>query len=102
MKKIWKSDLNNPQILPTLTLNIFKTYLLQAILNLKTSNHVFQLMVKYLTGLFTNIQTLKFKSRLHNCVFRNHNYNHKQRTLKHRNTQNVSKSTNQKSDTMTF
>ena len=41
MKKIWKSDLNNPQILPTLTLNIFKTYLLQAMLNLKTSNHVF-------------------------------------------------------------
>ena len=32
----------------------------------------------------------------------NHNYDHKQRTLKHRNTQNRSKSTNHKSQTMTF
>ena len=32
----------------------------------------------------------------------NHNYDHKQRTLKHRNTQNGSKSTNHKSQTMTF
>ena len=32
----------------------------------------------------------------------NHNYDHKQRTLKHRNTQNGSKSTNHKSETMTF
>ena len=32
----------------------------------------------------------------------NHNYDHKQRTLKHRNTQNGSKSTNRKSQTMTF
>ena len=32
----------------------------------------------------------------------NHNYDHKQRTLKHRNTQNESKSTNHKSQTMTF
>ena len=30
----------------------------------------------------------------------NHNYDHKQRTLKHRNTQNGSKSTNHKSQTM--
>ena len=32
----------------------------------------------------------------------NHNYDHKQRTLKHRNTQNGWKSTNHKSQTMTF
>ena len=32
----------------------------------------------------------------------NHNYDHKQQTLKHRNTQNGSKSTNHKSETMTF
>ena len=32
----------------------------------------------------------------------NHNYDHKQRTLKHRNTQNGSKSTNHRSQTMTF
>ena len=32
----------------------------------------------------------------------NHNYDHKQRTLKHRNTQNGSKSTNHKSQTLTF
>ena len=32
----------------------------------------------------------------------NHNDDHKQRTLKHRNTQNGSKSTNHKSKTMTF
>ena len=32
----------------------------------------------------------------------NHNYDHKQRTLKRRNTQNGSKSTNHKSQTMTF
>ena len=32
----------------------------------------------------------------------NHNYDHKQRTLNHRNTQNGSKSTNHKSETMTF
>ena len=32
----------------------------------------------------------------------NHNYDHKQQTLKHRNTQNGSKSINHKSQTMTF
>ena len=32
----------------------------------------------------------------------NHNYDPKQRTLKHRNTQNGSKSTNYKSETTTF
>lgn len=32
----------------------------------------------------------------------NHNYDHKQRTLKHRNTRNGLKSTNDKSQTMTF
>ena len=55
-------------------------------------------------ALLTNMRTLKFKSRLHNCVFAavNRNYEHKQQTLKHRNTQNGSKSTNHKSQTMTF
>ena len=52
------------------------------------------------TALFTNMRTLKFKRRLFAAV--NHNYDHKQRTLKHRNTQNGSKSTNHKSQTMTF
>ena len=57
-----------------------------------------------LTALFTNMRTLKFKSRLHFAFFAtvNHNYDHKQRTLKHRNTQNGSKSTNHKSQTLTF
>jgi len=32
----------------------------------------------------------------------NHNYDHEHQTLKHRNTQNGSKSTNHKSQTMTF
>ena len=46
------------------------------------------------------MRTLKFKSRLHIiAIFTavNHNCNHKQRTLKQRNTQNGSKSTNHKS-----
>ena len=57
-----------------------------------------------LTALFTNMRTLKFKSRLHFAFFAavNHNYDHKQRTLKHRNTQNASKSTTHQSQTMTF
>ena len=57
-----------------------------------------------LTALFTNMRTLNFKSLLRNCVFAavNHNYDQKQRTLKHRNTQNGSKSTNHKSQSMTF
>ena len=56
------------------------------------------------TALFTNMRTLKFIKRLHNCVFAavNHNYNHKKQTLKHRNTHNGSKSTNHRSQTMTF
>ena len=47
---------------------------------------------------------VSFEHCLHNCVFTaiNHNYDHKQRTLKHRNTQNRSKSTNHKSQTTTF
>ena len=32
----------------------------------------------------------------------NHNYDHKERTLKHKNTLNGSKSTNHKSQTLTF
>ena len=54
--------------------------------------------------MITNMRTLKVKSRLHNCVFAavNHNYDHTQRTLKHRNTQNGSKSTNHKSQAMSF
>ena len=65
------------------------------------------MMVRFCTGftaLFTNTQTLKFKSRLHNSFFAtvNHNYDHKQWTLKHRNTQNGSKSTNHRSQTLNF
>ena len=52
------------------------------------------------TALFTNTQTLKFKSHHHNYI--SHNYVHKQWTLKHRKTQNGSKSTNHRSPTMTF
>ena len=50
------------------------------------------------------MRTLKFKSCPHNCFFAavNHNYDHKQRTLKHRSTQNGSKSTNHKLQTLTF
>ena len=51
------------------------------------------------------MRTLKFKTHFHNIAFFaavNHNYDHKQRTLKQRNTQNGSKSTNHKSQTMTF
>ena len=59
---------------------------------------------KRFTALITNTRTLKFKSRLHNCVFAavNQNYDHNQWTLKHRNTQNGSKSANHKSQTLTF
>ena len=59
---------------------------------------------KEVTALSTNMRTLKFKSRLHNAFFAavNHNYHHKQGTLKHRNTQNGSKSTIHKSQTLTF
>ena len=57
------------------------------------------------TSLFENTLTLKFKSRPHDYVSFaavDHDYDHKQRTLKHRNTENGSKSTNHKSQTMTF
>ena len=44
------------------------------------------------TVLFTNMRTLKFKATFTIAFFAvvNHNYDHKQRTLKHRNTQNGS------------
>ena len=44
----------------------------------------------HFTAPFTNMRTLKFKSCLHNCVFTavNDNYDHKQRTLKHKTDQN--------------
>ena len=44
------------------------------------------------TALFKNTRTLKFKSRLHNWAFFtaiNHNYDHKQRTLKHKHTKRI-------------
>ena len=58
----------------------------------------------FTTALFTNMQTLKFKRLLHNCIFTavNHNYDHKQRTLKQRNTQKGLKFTNHKSQTWSF
>ena len=61
-------------------------------------------MNNFITALFTNTRTLKLKSRLYNFVFAavNHNYDHKQWTLKLRNTQNESKSTNHRSQTLTF
>ena len=51
----------------------------------------------YVTAFFKTMQTLKFKSCLYKCIFAavNH-YDHKQQTLKHRNTPNRSKSTNNK------
>ena len=50
------------------------------------------------------MRTLKFKTAFTIAFFAavNHNYDHKQRTLKHRNTQNGSKSTNHKSQKLTF
>ena len=50
--------------------------------------------LKYITALFTNMRTLKFKTAFTIAFFAavNHNYDHKQRNLKHRNTQIGSKS----------
>ena len=58
----------------------------------------------WFTALFKNMQTLKFKSCLHTCTscYCQSYKDHKQRTLKHRNTKNGLKSTNHKSQTMTF
>ena len=63
-----------------------------------------QQIQKDCTALITNMRTLKVKASFTTAFFAavNHNYDHKQRTLKHRNTQNGSKSTNHKSQTMTF
>ena len=60
--------------------------------------------LKNITALITNMRTLKVKASFTTAFFAavNHNYDHKQRTLKHRNTQNGSKSTNHKSQPMTF
>ena len=57
-----------------------------------------------LTALFTNMRTLKLKATFTIAFFAavNHNYDQKQRTLKHRNSQNGLKSTSQKSQSMTF
>ena len=62
------------------------------------------LSLLFYTALFTNSRTLKFKSRLTIAFFAavNHNYYHQQWTLKHRNTRNGSKSTNHRSQTLTF
>ena len=52
-----------------------------------------------LTALFKILRTLKFKTAAFKIVFFatvNHNYDHKQRTLKHRNTQYRSKFINHK------
>ena len=53
----------------------------------------------FFTALFTNMQKFKSSKAAFAIAFFavvNHNYDHKQRTLKHRNTQNRSKSTNHK------
>ena len=54
------------------------------------------------TALVTNTQTPKASFIIGFFAAINHNYDHKQSTLKHRNTQNGSKSTNHRSQTMTF
>ena len=55
--------------------------------------------VKDVTVLFKNRRTLKFRAAFTTALFVavNHNYDHKQRTLTHGNTQNGSKSTNHES-----
>ena len=57
-----------------------------------------------ITALFTNTRTLSSKAALTIALFAavNRNYDQKQRTLKHRETQNGSKSTNHKYQTVTF
>ena len=58
----------------------------------------------FTTALFTHMQTLKFQATFTIAFFTavNHNYDHKQRTLKHRNTQEGLKSSNHKSKTWPF
>ena len=56
------------------------------------------------TALFNNMQTLNFKRQLTVVFFAavNHNYDHREQTLEHRNLQSRSKCTNHKSQTMNF
>ena len=56
-------------------------------------------MLRMFTVLFQNTRTLKFRTAFTTVLFAsvNHNYDHKQRTLTHGNTQNGSKSTNHES-----
>ena len=54
--------------------------------------HVCIQLVRCLTAIFTNIQTLSSKATF-TIGAASHKYDHKQQTLKHRNTQNGSKST---------
>ena len=65
-------------------------------LSWKQSKNIFPL-----TALFKKTRTLKLKSRLHTAFFAsvNHNYDHKQRTLEHRNTKWIEIC---RSQTMTF
>ena len=62
------------------------------------------IIIIFITAPFINMQTLKLKSCFAIAFFNavNHNHDHKKRTLKHRNTQNGLKSTNHKSQTITF
>ena len=81
-KKVWSSG---PRQVVFLARQItFKAYLPMGKGTCKSSSK------KIITTLFTISQTLKFGSCLHNFIFAavNHNnYDHKQRTLKYRNTQ---------------
>ena len=52
-----------------------------------------------ITVLFKNMRTLKFKSHLVFFAAINHNYDHKQQTLKHKNTKRIKI---HQSQTMTF
>ena len=63
--------------------------------NGKVSLHVFSSRA-YIIVVFSNMRTLKFKAQLTIRFFVavNHNYGDSQRTLKHKNEQNGSKSTN--------
>ena len=62
------------------------------------------LIVKELTALFKNTRVWSSNAAFTIAFFAavNHNYDHKQRTLKQRNLQNGSKPTDHKSQTMTF
>ena len=71
------------------------------LLKIRKKNHMNK---KTLLRFWQTCELLRLKDAFIIAFFAavNHNYDHKKRTLKHRNTQNGSKSTNHKSQTMTF